>query len=94
MNLKNVVNTYSVNFKVQCIQNYVFNTKNEMKLNMNMDSLRIFLVEYELEFNNPVKFMPYSIRYLPVPVNSADFTIPYLDNEYTNQTHSLLNLLF
>ena len=39
--------------------------------------------------------------YLPVPVNSADsteftgtFTIPYLDNESTNQTRSLLNLLF
>ena len=39
--------------------------------------------------------------YLPVPVNSADsteftgtFTIPYLNNESTNQTRSLLNLLF
>ena len=39
--------------------------------------------------------------YLPVPVNSADstdftgtFTIPYLNNEYTNQTRSLVNLLF
>ena len=39
--------------------------------------------------------------YLPVPVNSVDsteftgtFTIPYLNNEYTNQTHSLLNMLF
>ena len=42
-----------------------------------------------------------SFGYLPVPVNSADsteftgtFTIPYLDNESTNQTRSLLNLLF
>ena len=61
MNLKNVLNTYSVNFKVQYIQNYIFNTKNEMKLNMNMDSA----VEYELKFNNSVKFMPYSIE-LPI----------------------------
>ena len=62
MNLKNVLNTYSVNFKVQYIQNYVFNTKNEMKLNMNMDSA----VEYELKFNNSVKFMPYSTIELPI----------------------------
>ena len=42
MNLKNLVNTYSVYFKLVFIQNYGFNTKNEMKLNMNMDSLRFF----------------------------------------------------
>ena len=41
-NMKNVVNMYSVDFKVVFIQNYIFNTKNEMKLNMNMDSLRFF----------------------------------------------------
>ena len=70
MNLKNVLNTYSVNIKVQYIQNYVFNTKNEMKLNMNMDSVRFFSVEYELKFNNSVKFMPYSIE-LPI---QSEFT--------------------
>ena len=39
--------------------------------------------------------------YLLAAVNSADsteftgtFTIPHLDNEYTNQTHSLCNILF
>ena len=44
MNMKNVVNMYSANFKVVFIQNYVFNTKNEMNLNMNLDSLRFFRV--------------------------------------------------
>ena len=42
MNMKNVVNTYSANFKVVFIQNFLFNTKNEMNLNMTMDSLRFF----------------------------------------------------
>ena len=47
-------------------------------------------------------FQMYNIfGYLPAPVNSADsteftgtFTIPHLDNEYTNQTRSLHNILF
>ena len=48
-----------------------------------------------------IAILQYQIGYLLVPVNSADsteftgtFTIPYLDNEYTNQTCSLLNILF
>ena len=68
-------------------------------LNHLVDTIGVFV--FSTPFLQKAQFFGLIIRYLPAPVNSVEsaeftgtFTIPYLNNEYTNQTRSLLNILF